>query len=313
MTALVFFATVITAIGLFAVGRGLVAAMPSRTSLAQRLSAADDMASTREAELASPFVVRVLEPTIHRFGDMVAKRLPQNLLEEADRFMASGGGLFGLRASEYYGLRLVLGVVGLGAGILLAKIAGDALSPLISGLVIGGCAVVGFMYLRFTLLRNVRARQTSMRKALPAVLDLLCIGVEAGMAIDVAMSQVAEKFSNALSREISATLDEIRLGRPRIEALQAMADRVGLDELNVFVDAVAQSLQLGTSLSRTLRIQAEEMRRRRRQRAEELGAKAPLKMLFPMIGCIFPTLFVVILGPAALVLIDQFTGGGGGP
>jgi tight adherence protein C len=169
---------------------------------------------------------------------------------------------------------------------------------------------IGFVLGRFLpdvwLNNKIKGRQKELRLALPNALDLLTISVEAGLGFDAAIGRLTEKFKNALSDEFAQVLNEIRLGRPRLEALDEMGRRSGVEELHTFIQALIQSEQLGVGIAKVLRIQSEEMRRRRRQRAEEQAAQAPLKMLFPMIGCIFPTLFIVLMGPAVIIIIHTF-------
>jgi tight adherence protein C len=175
--------------------------------------------------------------------------------------------------------------------------------------VFGGIGLAAGFFLPDLLLYNAgEKRQANIQKQLPDALDLLVISVEAGLGFDAAMARVTEKYHNALALEFTRVLNEVRLGRPRMEALDDMGRRNKVDELNTFVQAIIQSEQLGVGIANVLRIQSEEMRRRRRQRAEEQGQKAPLKMLFPMVGCIFPTLFIVLLGPAVIKVFDQFSG-----
>jgi tight adherence protein C len=159
------------------------------------------------------------------------------------------------------------------------------------------------------LSRRIKKRQKEILLAMPSALDLLTISVEAGLSFDAALTRVAEKYKNALSQEFNQLLNEVRLGRPRLEALDDLGKRCKVEELSNFVQAIIQSEQLGVGVANVLRIQSEEIRRRRRQRAEEQGQKAPLKMLFPMVGCIFPTLFIVLLGPAVIEVAHEFGGG----
>jgi tight adherence protein C len=133
--------------------------------------------------------------------------------------------------------------------------------------------------------------------------------VEAGLSFDAAMARVTEKFKNALSNEFAVVLQETRLGRPRLEALDDMGRRCGVEDLHNFVQAVIQSEQMGVGIAKILRLQSDEIRRKRRQRAQEKAAQASLKMLLPMVGCIFPTLWIVLLGPAVLILIKAMRGG----
>jgi len=144
---------------------------------------------------------------------------------------------------------------------------------------------------------------------MPDALDLLCICVEAGLGFDAAMNKVSEKWDNELALAFARVLKEIQLGKLRREALRDMADRIGLTELTSFVAAVIQSEQLGVSMAKVLRIQADQMRVRRRQLAEEEAHKAPLKMLIPMGLLIFPSLMIVLLTPAGLRLFHSALGG----
>jgi tight adherence protein C len=156
--------------------------------------------------------------------------------------------------------------------------------------------------------RRIAARKKAITKALPDALDLLCISVEAGLAFDLALQRVADKWDDELSREFRRVLKDMQLGRSRREALKDLADRTGVDDVQTFTAAVIQADQLGVSMSKILRIQSDQMRVRRRQRAEELAQQAPIKMLFPMVFLIFPALFVVILGPAVPRIFSSFSG-----
>jgi tight adherence protein C len=173
---------------------------------------------------------------------------------------------------------------------------------------VGGGAL-GFLLPESIVSRRIRKRQKGILLSLPSALDLLTISVEAGLSFDAALARVVEKYKNPLTQEINTMLNEIRLGRSRVEALDELGKRCKVEELSNFVQAVIQSEQLGVGIANVLRIQSEEIRRRRRQRAEEQGQKAPLKMLFPMVGCIFPTLFIVLLGPAIIEVAHQFGAG----
>jgi tight adherence protein C len=151
-------------------------------------------------------------------------------------------------------------------------------------------------------------RQKSIRKAMPDALDLLTICVEAGLGFDGAMSKVNEKWDNELSLAFGRVLREIQLGKLRRDALRDMADRIGIPEMTSFVAAIIQSEQLGVSMAKVLRIQSDQMRLKRRQAAEEEAHKAPVKMLFPMVLLIFPTILIILLGPAGLILVTSVAG-----
>ena len=154
---------------------------------------------------------------------------------------------------------------------------------------------------------KAKARQHEIRKALPFTLDLISISVEAGMALDGAMAIVQEKSTGPMADELGLTLREIRLGKGRNEALIDLGDRVGLEELKSFVTAVTYIAKLGGSLVDVIRIQAQAMRIKRRQRAEEKAMKTPVKIMIPLVLFIFPSMFIVILGPAAITMMEQMT------
>jgi len=154
---------------------------------------------------------------------------------------------------------------------------------------------------------RIKARQKEIQKAMPDSLDLLVISVEAGLGFDAAVQRLTEKADHALAREFRRMLAEIKMGRARREALRDLVGRTEVPDLNTFASAIIQADQLGVSVSRVLAVQSEQIRLLRRQRAEEAAATAPLKMLFPMVLLIFPSMFVVILGPS----IPSLLGGGG--
>ena len=166
-------------------------------------------------------------------------------------------------------------------------------------------SILGFFIPNLMLKSKISRRQQEIKRALPDALDLLTICVEAGLGFDGAMIKVYEKWDNELSKEFGRVVREMQLGKLRREALQAMADRVGLPEMTSFVAAVVQSEQLGVSMARVLRIQADQMRIKRRQTAEEAAHKAPIKMLIPMALFIFPTICIVLMTPALLMLMSS--------
>ncbi|MGA9776063.1 MAG: type II secretion system F family protein [Candidatus Dormiibacterota bacterium] len=251
-----------------------------------------------QIELSRPFSDRVLRPFFDRIGRRVAALQPRDRAQKLQVMIDLAGRPMGINAASLVAIQLVLAVVlavaCLGLAVLLHL-------PLVLGLVFGG--VFGYIAPQYLLKRTVSARQKEITLALPNSLDLLCISVEAGLGFDAALTRVVEKFDNALSREFAFVLNEIRLGRPRQEALEELGKRSGVQELNAFIQALVQSDQLGVGIARVLRIQSDELRRRRRQKAEAKAQQASLKMLFPMVGCIFPTLFVILLGPAAVHLL----------
>ncbi len=168
--------------------------------------------------------------------------------------------------------------------------------------------ILGYFLPVVWLILRIRGRQSRILRALPDALDLLTISVEAGLGFDAAMSRVVDKWKNELTEAFARVLIEIQMGTLRREALRSMADRAEVQELTSFVAAIIQADQLGVSLARVLRIQSEQMRIRRRQRAEELAHQAPIKMMFPLVFLIFPALFIVLLGPALPRLMEALRG-----
>ena len=283
-----------------------VTAKPRQDLIAERLAQYRDHNLTLdEIELSLPFSERFIKPALERLGGLLTSRMAKNRQMVLQNKLNLAGRPYGLTVNGFEVLKVMLGVAVALIGFwfggfvfqtnLLAKL---------------GAAVGGFLlgrYLPDVMLNNkIKGRQKELRLALPNALDLLTISVEAGLGFDAAIGRLVEKFHNALSDEFAQVLNEIRLGRPRLEALDDMGRRSGVEELHTFIQSLIQSEQLGVGIAKVLRIQSEEMRRRRRQRAEEQAAQAPLKMLFPMIGCIFPTLFIVLMGPAIIIIIHTF-------
>jgi len=172
---------------------------------------------------------------------------------------------------------------------------------------------LGYILPSFWLGGRVRARQAAIERALPEAIDLLTVCVEAGSGLDASIAKVTARWKGPLSEELERVLVELRMGKPRREALRGLAERTGVLDVQTFTSAIIQADQLGIGLVKVLRIQAEQMRQRRRLRAEEAAQKAPVKMLFPLVFLIFPALYIVILGPAFINLVAMFTSSGGRP
>lgn len=263
-------------------------------------------ATLAEVEMSLPFFERVLRPALDKFGNMLNRRAQAGSQQVLQERLNMAGRPWGLTPSGFVAIRLLSVVLCFAACTGLTILAQLQMPMTLLG-PIGGL-VLGYLLPQLMVSRRIKKRQKEILVAMPSALDLLTISVEAGLSFDAALSRVAEKYHNALTQEITQVLNEVRLGRPRLEAIDDMAKRCKIDELSNFVQAVIQSEQLGVGIANVLRIQSEEIRRRRRQRAEEQGQKAPLKMLFPMVGCIFPTLFIVLLGPAIIEVAHEFAG-----
>jgi tight adherence protein C len=260
--------------------------------------------SLTEAELSLPFSDRVIKPVFDKLGKIMTSRMQGGQQQAIQEKLNLAGRPGGLTAGGFVALQLISLVLGVALGLGLAILL--ALDPptLYLAPVAGG--VLGYLVPSMTIARKIKRRQKEILLALPSALDLLTISVEAGLAFDAALARVTDKYRNVLASEFNQVLNEVRLGRPRLEALDEMGRRNKVEELNNFLQAIIQSEQLGVGIANVLRIQSEEIRRRRRQRAEEAGQKAPIKMLLPMIGCIFPTLFIVLLGPAVIQVSKSF-------
>lgn len=281
-------------------------AKPRQDLIAERLAQYRDHNLTLdEIELSLPFSERFIKPTLERLGSLLTANMAKNRQMILQNKLNLAGRPYGLTVNGFEVFKLV---AGLAVALFAFWFAGLLFSNTFILRIVGaGIGFVAGRYLPDVLLNNkIKGRQKELRLALPNALDLLTISVEAGLGFDAAIGRLVEKFHNALTDEFAQVLNEIRLGRPRLEALDDMGRRSGVEELHTFIQALIQSEQLGVGIAKVLRIQSEEMRRRRRQRAEEQAAQAPLKMLFPMIGCIFPTLFIVLMGPAVIIIIHTF-------
>lgn len=266
-------------------------------AIEDRLSAfAMQPMSLHEQEMKEGFTTRVLQPAIKRWSQSLGARSPAASMERVRLKLASAGNPNGLGPIEFLGMRyLVAAGLGGGLGFLLVFVGLGLAMSLVVGAVSGA---LGFMMPGIWLDRKIKARRKDIMKSLPDAIDLLTISVESGLGFDPALQRVAEKWDNSLTREFARVLSEMRIGKPKREALREMAIRADEDGLTTFVSSVIQADTLGVPITQVLRIQSEAMRVRRRQKAEELAQKAPLKMLFPMVFLIFPALYVVILGPA---------------
>jgi tight adherence protein C len=265
-----------------------------------------EVISLEKIELSQPFSERVLVPVLRRFGEFSARFTPQKVLLDTTRKLEMAGNPGKVDAATFLAARFIVPVIFDGFLLLISKLAPDPwpLTRLLILLLVFG--LMGFAFPQLWLTSKIQARQHEIRKAMPDALDLLTICVEAGLSFDSAMSKVSEKWENQLSLAFARAIREVQLGKLQREALRDMADRLGIAEMTSFVAAVVQSQQLGVSMAKVLRIQSEQMRMKRRQRAEEEAHKAPIKMIFPMGLLIFPSIMIVLMTPALFQIIDAF-------
>jgi tight adherence protein C len=280
---------------------------PLMERLAEAADRGDTVSSLEQIELQQPFSERVIVPILHRIGELSTRFTPQKALEDTSQKLELAGNPGRLDASTFLASRFIVALV-FGGLLFMVSVLSPNKWPLSRTLlVVTIFTVLGFFFPQLWLQSKVNARQKDIRRAMPDALDLLTICVEAGLGFDAAMSKVSEKWENQLSIALMRAIREIQLGKARREALKDMSDRIGLGEMTSFVAAVIQSEILGVSLAKVLRIQSDQMRVKRRQRAEEEAHKAPVKMILPMALLTFPSIFIILLTPAALQISKAFT------
>ncbi|MGO8946544.1 MAG: type II secretion system F family protein [Ktedonobacterales bacterium] len=249
-----------------------------------------------EIEMRAPFNERFVRPLTSQLARIFARFTPTGALEGIQRQLILAGLAPQINVSDYIGIRGLMTTVALGLGVVLALVRGESAGGLVLQALLFG--VVAYLAPNLWLRQKIAQRRSEIISVLPDAIDLITISIEAGLGFDQALYRVVRKSRNALTNEFARVLYEMQFGVARRDALHAMAERIGLDDLSTVVAAIVQAEQLGVSLATVVRIQAAEMRVRRRQRAEQLIRVAPVKMLFPIAFLIFPPIFVVVLGPA---------------
>ncbi|MBU1107305.1 MAG: type II secretion system F family protein [Candidatus Riflebacteria bacterium] len=283
----------------------------SKTDIQGRLAAFDDgmsatesAAAVQEGELRKPFVDRVIRPFLTK---MAGKRDPKDMKKvqksSLKKELAQAGYPGGLTVNEFAVIQNLFRVVTPAACAAFCLVFLPNL--LAMGTAIG--AILGFLGPRLFIQRRVGARLHKIQRQLPDVLDLLTVAVEAGLGFDAACDKVVDKMSGPIPDEFSLTLRHMRMGQARRDAFKGMSDRVDQPDLNGFVSAIIQADQLGVSIGQVLRIQSEQLRDKRRQRAEEEAAKAPVKMMIPLVFFIFPNVGIVVGAPAAFQIIEEMS------
>jgi tight adherence protein C len=260
-----------------------------------------EMASLHEIEMSQPFLERIIIPMANKLGELALRITPQKALDQIQHKLEMAGNPRGIEPTTFFASRFIFAVV---FGALMVLVYKDQLFKFTNFLITIFTIVFGFIMPNMLMDAKIARRQDSVRKALPDALDLLTICVEAGLGFDAAMRKVADKWDNELSIAFARSLQEMQLGKLRREALRDMAERIGAAEFESFVAAVIQSEQLGVSMAKILRIQADDMRVRRRQRAEQKAQRAPVLMLLPMAFLIFPTILIIMMGPAVLIVMN---------
>ncbi len=273
------------------VGNGIVRSQRDRSGA--RLASLN----SRQETLQVDFSQRAIAPVVTTLGRFALRFTPVGWVDRAQKKLIWAGWNERMDGNTWAAIRIVGIVVGIvGAFFVVPLVDSVMLKLAVGGLVV----VIGFFGPEAMLTRAIDDRRQKMERQLPDIIDLLVISVEAGLGFEAAMGRVVQTVPGELAVEFQRTLAETRVGVSRHEALRNMAERTDVDDLNSFILSLIQADQFGVSIARMLRVQAEEMRVRRRQRIQEKAFAAPVKMIFPMLFCIFPSIFIVILGPAAI-------------
>jgi tight adherence protein C len=264
-------------------------------------AAREEAVSIEEIELSMPVTDRIVVPILRRLGEIVTRLTPQSMLENTAHRLELAGSPGNISAAEFWVIR---GFTTIGLGILFFIVLGNfeqsAGRRVLYSLLVAG---LGFYLPSLYLSSAISRRQEAIIKKFPDALDLMSICVDAGLPFDGAMARVHEKWDDPLAEEFGRVIYEVQLGKSRRQAMRDMAARMDVNDVSSFVAAILQAEHLGVSIGKVLRIQSEQMRLRRRQRAEEKAHQAPVKMLFPLVFLIFPSMFIVLLGPAAFQVL----------
>ncbi|MDP2871767.1 MAG: type II secretion system F family protein [Bacillota bacterium] len=262
-----------------------------------------DPLALEDQELAQPFSQRVLGPAVASLRSQLLRFAPVSVRRRAeDKLLRAGRPM---EVGSLFAVRFLLLTVMLVFGVLMAMV-GQGTSVGRNMATVIGFTFAGYVLPDLWLGGKVNKRRQAIEHGLPDVLDLLTISVEAGLGFDAAIQKVAEKFKGPVGEEFQEYIKEVKLGRPRVEALRGLSRRADLEDMKTFVASLIQAEQLGVSLAQVLRIQADQMRYRRRQRAQERAMKMPIKMLFPLVFFILPTIFIVLFAPLAVHLMEVF-------
>ncbi len=260
--------------------------------------------SLEEIELSLPFKDRVLIPILRKIADITTRFTPEKQLEQTRKQIELAGLAGSMEPTTFFAMRIGATIgLGLMAFMVFFVLAPNRDSNALA--YVAGGAGLGYFFPVLWIKSKISKRQDGVLKALPDALDLLTICVEAGLGFDQAMGKVYEKWDNDLSIAFGRVLREIQLGKMRREALRDMSERMDVPDVTSFTAAVIQADQLGVSMTKILRVQSDQMRVKRRQRAQEKAHQAPVKMMIPMVLLIFPSLWIVLLGPAIIFLLDS--------
>jgi tight adherence protein C len=253
------------------------------------------------------FLRRLIKPLFVDFKKSFKKRMPGEKEAKIDMKLQMAGNPFGMVAVDFRLVQtasiFILPIIFWGYSTLLNAGTGIVVVFVLLGF------LLGFFAPHLYLKQKTKSRSRLALREFPDILDLLTVSLEAGLGFDAAVTKVVAKKEGVLSKEFHRCLEEIRLGKTRREALSGIRERLDVDEIKAFISSVLQAEKLGIGMVQVLRVLSNEVREQRKQRAEETAMKAPIKMLFPLVLFIFPSLFIVLLGPAVIQFIDTFKNG----
>lgn len=264
-------------------------------------------ATVEERELQQPFSQRVLRPLLQRILSLFSWALPNKQIAGLQHRLTMAGSPSGITTADFIGIKGWTTII-MGGVFALYVYAGGGEMTLITWLIGLVFVFIGFRLPDIWLSRQIRTRQLELTNSMPDALDMLTIAVEAGLSFEQSLGEIVSRWDNDLAKEFRRVLYEVGVGKSRREALEHLSERTAVPDIVSFVTAVNHSEELGTSLARVLNVQSQEMRIRRRQRAQEAANKVPIKILFPMVFLIFPAMFAVILGPAVPRIFNAFGG-----
>lgn len=268
-----------------------------------------------EEELRQSLPQRLFKAFLLPWVQRLSRWLPQSgaTLKGTEELLAMAGYPLGLTATDFMGLRLLCTFIGAALGVFLPLLVSfwrpEWFDPSLPLFAIAILAFVGFLGPVFWLRRVAQRRRHLIRRQLPDMLDLITLSIEAGLAFDGAVYEAARRFKGPLADELMKVMREVTLGKPRAQALRDMAERLKLEDISLLVSAVHQAETLGSPLANALKALGEELRKKRLRMIREQIAKLPVKLIFPLVLFIFPTLFIVILGPAVIQVLRTGFGG----
>ena len=296
-------AGLLVTLSIICIWQGLRSIRPSTNILEKLEKLPDTQQLLEEVEIQLSFFERIVKPALQGLVNAAGRLAPKRNMERLRHDLAAAGNPHGLSATDVLGLKVLAALAASVLTLLLLRSASDVKTRVL------GLALIplGFYLPNLWLSRRISARKTEIVRALPDALDMLTVCVDAGLGFDAALLKLGEKWQNALAMEFTRMVAEMRVGVTRREALRNLVARCDVPDLSNFVAVLLQADELGLSIAKILHVQSQQLRMRRRQRAEQLARQAPIKMLFPLVLLIFPAMFAVIFGPAIPTFIEMFT------